>query len=514
MSSTLTATVASRLTLSTSRRFTNNGQDPNRDAHQHEIPLTEGRTLRTDPDEFLVSWDNDSDPEDPKNWNKTRKWSVTLTMSGIGFVAILSSSVVAPALSNIAGDLHMSPIEAQMGMSIYVLGLAVSPLILGPLSEMIGRLPVIHATNAWFLIWTLAGGFARNKATMIAARYFAGIGGSLVYAVGAGVMGDVWRPQQRGRSLGLYSAVPLLGTAVGPLIGGLATQELSWRWIFYIVGILQATVMITSIWTYEETYPPILLARKARAMRESSGNQQWHSLSTFYEERATAHILHNLSRPIRLLLLNPVLQITTFYKAFDYGILYLVLSTFATVWQERYGQSLTTSGLNYIAFVVGELTAASIGAVLTDRIWKRLSEKRSNNAEPEFRVPLMLPGALIMASGLLMYGWSAQARSFWLVLDIGVGMVGCGLLLVSQAVQAYTIDAFPDHVNSASSASQLLSSIFAFAFPLFGPKLYDVLGFGWGNTLLGCMEICFGLLFPGLIWRFGATMRRKARAVE
>lgn len=511
MSSTTTTKSTSRFALSTSKRSADDSEHLSQNPGPHEIPLT---TLPNETDEYVVSWNGDSDPEDPKNWNKSRKWSVTLTMSGVGFVAILSSSVVAPALSSIAKDLHMSPIEAQMGMSIYVLGLAISPLILGPLSEMIGRLPVIHATNVWFLVWTFAGGFARNKAMMIAARYLAGVGASLVYAVGSGVIGDVWRPQQRGRSLGLYSAVPLLGTAIGPVIGGLATQKLSWRWIFYIVSILQAAVTVTSIWTYEETYTPILLARKAKAMRESTGDQRWHSLSTNRGERATMHILHNLSRPIRLLLLNPVLQITTFYKAFDYGILYLVLSTFATVWQERYGQSLTTSGLNYIAFVVGELTAASIGSILTDRIWKRLTEKRDNNEAPEYRVPLMLPGALIMASGLLMYGWSAQTRSFWFILDVGVGMVGCGLLLVSQAVQAYTIDAFPDHVNSASSVSQLLSSIFAFAFPLFGPKLYSVLGFGWGNTLLGCMEISFGLLFPGLIWRFGANMRRKARAVE
>lgn len=405
---------------------------------RRQLNETENDVVSSEPLEnrFLITWNGDSDPEQPLNWPARQKWSVTLTMSAIGFVAILSSSVVAPALQDIAKDLKMSPTEAQMAMSVYVLGLAFSPLVLGPVSEMVGRQPVMHATNAWFLIWTLAGGLARNKATMMTARYFAGTGGSLVYAIGAGVLSDVWRPQQRGKSLGLYSAVPLLGTAIGPVIGGVATQQLSWRWIFYIVAMLQGIVMVVSVFSFRETYAPVLLQRRALSLRKSTSNPAWHTRHEIQnaESNKASRIFQNLSRPIRLLLTQPILQLTTVYAAFDYGVLYLVLSTFATVWQERYRQSLVTSGLNYIAFVIGELTAAFAGAALTDRIWRRLRARKNNQIEPEYRIPLMLPGTFILAMGLLMYGWSAQVRSFWLVLDIGVALIGCGLLLISQAV--------------------------------------------------------------------------------
>ena len=285
-------------------------------------------------------------------------------------------------------------------------------------------------------------------------------------------------------------------------------QKLSWQWIFWIVGILEGFIILASLFTFEETYAPLLLDRKASALRKESGNPAWHTSTQLSRPASNiTFILNHLLVPIKLLFTNPALQITTVYKAFNYGMLYLVLTTFATVWQTRYGQSLTISGFHYIAFVVGEVAAAQAGAFLTDSIWRRL--KRD---EPEARVPLMFPGALIMTAGLLLYGWSAQQHFFWLVLDIGVAMIGCGLMMASQAAQAYIIDAFSQEtVSSASSASQILSSIFAFAFPLFAPKLYAVLGFGWGNTTLALLELCFGLAIPWVMWKYGKALREKGR---
>lgn len=76
------------------------------------------------------------------------------------------------------------------------------------------------------------------------------------------------------------------------------------------------------------------------------------------------------------------------------------------------------------------------------------------------------------------------------------------------------MDAFPEHVSSASSASQILTSIFAFALPLAAPKMYNVLGFGWGNTTLAAIELSFGLVVPSLVWKYGAVLRRRARGSD
>lgn len=165
-------------------------------------------------DHLLVVFGED-DPDNPQNWPSRKKWAVTHVLSATGFNRILVSTVMAPALSRIATDLRMNPTEAAMSLSIYLLATAFGPLVIGPLSEVYGRQSVLHASNLWFLIWNTACGFATSKELLIAARFLAGFGASSIYALAGGVLGDIWSPQQRGKSLAMYLLVPLLGAAVG-----------------------------------------------------------------------------------------------------------------------------------------------------------------------------------------------------------------------------------------------------------------------------------------------------------
>ena len=125
------------------------------------------------------------------------------------------STIMAPAITTIAHDLNMNNVESVMALSIYLLATVFGPVIIGPLPEVWGRQPIIHVSNIWFLVWNVVCGFAETKGTLIAARFLAGFGASAIYSLAGGVLGDVWRPEQRGKSLGMYSLIPLLGAAVG-----------------------------------------------------------------------------------------------------------------------------------------------------------------------------------------------------------------------------------------------------------------------------------------------------------
>jgi len=92
------------------------------------------------------------------------------------------------------------------------------------------------------------------------------------------------------------------------------------------------------------------------------------------------------------------------YLAYNFGILYIILSTFANLWVDRYGESVSTSGLHYLALAIGYAIAAQVGGPVTDRIWRRLQNKAGSATAPEYRVPLMIPGALLMPIGLFWYG--------------------------------------------------------------------------------------------------------------
>jgi hypothetical protein len=201
------------------------------------------------------------------------------------------------------------------------------------------------------------------------------------------------------------------------------------------------------------------------------------------------------------------LQVIAVFLAYNFGILYIVLSTFATLWIERYGQTEWESGLHYFALVIGYTVAAQGGAIIMDKLWAYLKKKAGDDTAPEYRVPLMVPGAILIPLGLFIYGWSAEKYAHWIVPDIGIAIFGCGIILNTQALQAYVMDAFRKYVASASAASQFLRSLAGFGFPIFAPAMYHRLGYGWGNSLLALTFIVLGWPAPFLLWKFGATLR-------
>ena len=184
-----------------------------------QIPASANTNHKTsqDLDPFLVAFDQQYDEDNPIDWPTGRKWMVTDVLSATGFNRIMVSTIMAPALSTIASELNMSSTEAAMSLSIYLLATAFGPLFIGPLSEVYGRQIILHTSSVWFLVWNVVCGFARTKELLIASRFLAGFGASAIYVLASGVLGDIWRSEQRGRSLSVYLLIPLLGAAVGRL---------------------------------------------------------------------------------------------------------------------------------------------------------------------------------------------------------------------------------------------------------------------------------------------------------
>ena len=174
-------------------------QDNDLEAKENTKSATVPANVIRDP--FLVAFDTSHDPLNPKDWSTRRKWIVTSVLSCTGFNRIMVSTIMAPALPQIANELKMNSVESLMALSVYLLATAFGPLFIGPLSEMYGRGPVLHSTNVWFGIWNLVCGFAPNKATLITSRLLAGLGASAIYSLGNGVLGDIWPSEQRGRSM-------------------------------------------------------------------------------------------------------------------------------------------------------------------------------------------------------------------------------------------------------------------------------------------------------------------------
>jgi multidrug resistance protein len=145
----------------------------------------------------------------------------------------------APGASLLAEEFHITNSTiATLTVSIYLLGLAVGPLILAPLSELYGRLPVYHVSSLIFLAFTIACAVSTNVGMFLAFRFIAGAAGSAPVTLGGGTIADVIRPERRGAAMALWATGPLLGPIIGPIAGGFCANAKGWRWTFWVLLIV------------------------------------------------------------------------------------------------------------------------------------------------------------------------------------------------------------------------------------------------------------------------------------
>jgi MFS family permease len=292
----------------------------------------------------------------------------------------------------------------------------------------------------------------------------------------------------------------------------------TWRWMFWSTSIFQAVMIFVSFTTFRETYAPLILRRRAEKLRKETGNERYETVEERQHGRKSAMSTLGLAltRPVRLLLFHPIIQVTSVISAFNYGMLYILLSTFSDLWVKQYHQSVEISGLHYITCALGEIAGALIGGALMDRLFRRMHDARppSSSGEdhvPEYRIPLMFPGFFLAPLGLLMYGWCANYNVHWVVVDIGMFLAMFGMQIGGMPVTAYLIDSYPNHTSSATAATQFLNSLTAFLFPLFAPKMYSVLGYGWGSSTMAFAGLLIGFPAPLIIWFYGSKLRAKAQ---
>lgn len=147
---------------------------------------------------------------------------------------------------------------------------------------------------------------------------------------------------------------------------------------------------------------------------------------------------------------------------------------------------------------------------MQDRIYRKLKARNNGVGKPEFRVPLMIPGAMLVPVGLFIYGWTAQYKTFWIGPNIGAAIFAAGTIIGFQCTQTYIVDAYTRYAASAIGAATVMRSLAGFGFPLFAPYLYAALDYGWGNSLLGFIAIGLGIPAPFMLWKYGEVLRAKS----
>lgn len=266
---------------------------------------------------------------------------------------------------------------------------------------------------------------------------------------------------------------------------------------------------LAAFFILRETYVPVLLRQKAAKLRKETGDERWHyTLERAAGETRTPKtiFLMSLIRPLRMLFLQPIVTVCALYIATIYGLMYILFTTFTFVYEDQYQFSSVGAGLSFISSGLGMMIGLGVVATFSDRLYQNAAA--AGRARPETRLhwSMVLPGSLLIPAGLFIYGWTADKQVHWIAPMIGSSIMSVGTIIITMGIQTYLVDSFATNAASVSAANTVLRSVLGALLPLCGLDLYDALGLGWGNTLLGF--IALGLApVPVCLGLFGERLR-------
>lgn len=457
---------------------------------------------------YIVGWEGPDDPSNPLNWAPFRRWGMVSIVSLITLITPLASTMFAAAVPMLMEEFNVENRQlSAFVVSIFVLGFVIGPLICSPLSELHGRLPVYHASNCFFLLMNISCALAPSLPALMVFRILAGAAGSAALAIGGGTIADVIPIHHRGKAMVLFSMGPIVGPVIGPVGGGFAGQALGWRWIFWILSMCSGSVVVLCFLVMKETFAPKILGQRTKKLKKQYPHIEFRSL--YYSPLTEfQYMKQSMSRPLHMLI-NPIVISLSLYLAVGYGYLYLLFTTFSMVFRDQYGFSFGTAGLSFLGCGIGSIIGAGFYAYYADTIHTHLS-KQHGSTQPEFRLPALIMGAVLIPVGLFLYGWTVEYKIHWIVPQIGSGIFGFALVLVFQSIMNYLVDTFEIYAASSLAANMVLRSLGGALLPLGGEEMYAKLGHGWGNSLLGFVAIAIGPLSV-IFYKYGDRIRAKSK---
>ncbi|MDA4847402.1 MFS transporter [Hoeflea poritis] len=402
-------------------------------------------------------------------FGENRPWWLLGALSGVLGLTVLDETVVGVALPTIRSDLAMGQLASHWVVNAYLLTFTCFVAFGGRLGDALGHGRVFQAGAALFALASLAAGLAPTGGYLIAARALQGIGAAVIFPVSMAMVTVSFPPEKRGTAFGLQTTVGGIFMSSGPLIGGLFSQELSWRWIFLInlpiVLVIACVVLATWQSTDENNskagerfdtagFATLLVGLVALVVFLMQGPEWgWTNPSVLMLLvigllLMIAFVFIELRRPDPLIELD-LLAIRTFtggtLSFFVFQFNKIVIFVFVAMFlQEKLGRTPVASGLAVMIAILPTLLTSLITGRLTDRL----------GARP----PLML-GFAVNGAAVLLIGLLSTLENYWLVV-LPLILWGASLPFASIPARRALMGAVPKPKHGQASGINLTIQMF------------------------------------------------------
>ena len=336
--------------------------------------------------------------------------ALTLLLSLLTALGPLTMDMYLPSLPAIGQALDASTAAVQLTISSYLLGFAVGQILYGPLSDRVGRRPVILAALVIYVAATVVCAVAQTIGILIALRFVQALGGAGCIVLARAAVRDLYSGERAGRELSLMGSITAFAPIVAPAIGGLLQDAFGWRASFYLLVVFALVAGATAARFLPETL-----------RQRASGPFSFGAMGALYR----SVLVH------RGFLANLGILVAAFVGLFAW------ISGAPFVMQGLYAMTPVAFGAAYAVGAAGYM----VGAYVAARVVMRLGLDRTVG----MGAVIMAAGGLAMAASVAL-GLSSVA---WLVGTMTVYLAGMGLVL--PQTQAGALTPFADSAGTASS---------------------------------------------------------------
>ena len=463
----------------------------------------------TEDDPYVVGY-IENDPRDPMGFSEVKKWSITILVAIATLAVAFVSTAYTGSIAEVVAEFNTSNEVVTLGVSLFVLGFAVGPLMWAPLSELYGRQLLFIGTYIMLTAFNAGAAGVKSIAGLLVLRFLAGTFGASPLTNAGGVIADMFPANQRGLGMSVFAAAPFLGPVIGPIVGGFAGESIGWRWVEGIMAIFTGVLCIIGTLLIPETYSPVILGRRAKALAKRTGKVYISDMEKKQGKTTPkAAFQKAMIRPWALLFTEPIVLLLSIYMAIIYGTLYMLFGAFPIVFQEVRGWSQGVGGLAFLGVAIGILIGVGY-SIIDNKRYARVEKEHGGEAPPETRLPPAIVASFFLPIGIFWFAWTNFPSIHWIVCIIGTIPFGAGMVLVFLALMNYLIDAYTIYAASVLAANSVLRSIFGATFPLFTTYMYSGLGIHWASSIPGFLALAC-LPFPFVFWKFGARIRMKCK---
>lgn len=465
-------------------------------------------------------------------YTRREKWFIVVIASLAALFSPLTANVYFPAIPTIASAFHTSIESINLSVTVYMVLQGISPMFWGTMADRIGRRPIFLVCLLVLCLSCIGLALIPTSAywSLMLLRCIQAAGSASTVALGAGVIGDIGTPAERGGFFGLFTLGPQVGPALGPIVGGVLAEKLGWRSIFWFLCIMSAVCFALIVIFLPETlrrlvgngsvipspfYRPLVpIVGKGRVDRDAPKPPK-----------------PTLNNPLRLFFYLDVLNLLLF-NAILYAVFYAVNTTISTIFASKYPfLNEIDIGLCFLAIGGGMIFGTVLSGRMLDADFQRTKTRLVKKAEedPEKRMrpedvareenfpierarlrmlPIFTAIFILTCAG---YGWSLQQETNIAVPLILQIIFGYTVTAIMTGVQTLLIDLLPSQSSSITACNNLVRCSLGALMVSVIDLIVNAIGPGWTYVLLAGICLACSPMIWFAIW-IGPRCRAQRRA--